>query len=257
MTKQTISAVILTHNEEDNIEHALNSIEFCDEIIIIDDNSTDKTIDIANKYKAKVYQRAMNNDFSSQRNFAITKAKGDWILFIDADEQAGDELKKEILNLLHDSNNKISAYYIKRRDFWWGRELKYGETSKVRNTGLIRLIKQNSGQWQYNVHEAFHLHQSLFSSQLKSYLDHYSHPKLKDFIREINLYSTLRARQLLKENKQTNILEIIFFPFGKFLLNYFLKLGFLDGPAGFAYAFMMSFHSFLVRAKLYQYSHDK
>lgn len=90
--------------------------------------------------------------------------------------------------------------------------------------------------------------------RLESLLNHYPHPTVKDFLKEINYYSTLRAKELLEQRKSANIFSIIFYPLGKFVFTYFLKLGFLDGPAGFGYAFMMSFHSFLVRAKLYQYT---
>lgn len=248
-----ISAVILTKNEEKNIERCLKSIDFCDEIIVIDDFSDDETVELTRKFEANVYQRKLNNDFSAQRNFGLEKAKGEWILFIDVDEEVGEELKKEILEKVEIGNAKaeIAVYYIKRRDYWWGRELRFGEVKKTRTSGLIRLVKKNSGKWTYRVHEVFKA--SGYFGHLKSFINHYPHPTLKDFIEEINFYSTVRARELLSQGKKTNILEIIFYPSGKFILNYFVYLGFLDGAAGFVYAFMMSFHSFLVRAKLFQY----
>ncbi|MEK7523386.1 MAG: hypothetical protein AAB569_07385, partial [Patescibacteria group bacterium] len=113
-----------------------------------------------------------------------------------------------------------------------------------------RLVKKNSGTWMGTVHEVFHTANEV--GQLNGYLNHYPHPTLKEFINDINYYSSIRAEELFNRQTKTNIFKIIFFPFGKFIYNYFLNFGFLDGPAGFTYAFMMSFHSFLVKSKLYQ-----
>jgi len=284
-----LTAVILTKNEEENIERCLKSVDFCDEVIIVDDFSEDKTLAQIHKVHKvyKVIQRRLDGNFAEQRNFAMEKAKNEWVLFLDADEEVSDELKKEIKKTIHrnfqfppdsigiqtnsKSKNQISksketaAYYIKRRDFWWGRELRYGEVRKIRQTGLIRLVRKGSGYWVGKVHEEYKVKNEKFPPSLKlrrtskigsleSYLNHYPHPKVKDFLEEINFYSTLRAKELFDQRKKTNILEIVLYPLGKFLLTYFIKLGFLDGPTGFAYAFFMSFHSFLVRAKLYQYT---
>ena len=252
-----LTAVVLTKNEEKNIEKCLRSVGFCDEIIIVDDCSTDKTVEHVHKVckvlkfiKYKIYERELKNDFAAQRNFGLNKAGNDWVLFIDADEEVTAELKKEIAALLHQSVVKEKAFYIKRRDYFWNRELKSGEVKKVRNLGIVRLVQKNSGTWMGTVHEVFHTADDV--GQFNGYLDHYPHPTLKEFIGDINYYSTIRAEELYSRETNTNIFEIVFFPFGKFIYNYFLNLGFLDGPAGFTYAFMMSFHSFLVRAKLYQ-----
>ena len=245
-----ISSIILTKNEEDNIVRAVKSVSFCDEIIIIDDYSNDKTLSLINKDIVKVFKRRLEGDFASQRNFGMSKAAGDWILFIDADEEATEDLAVEIKSQISNYKSQYSVYYIKRRDYWWGTELKYGETRKIRQSGLIRLVKKNEKKWMGKVHEVFLPIGK--AGKLNSYINHYPHPTLSEFLAAINNYSTLRVKELMWQGKQTNILEIIFLPFGKFMLNYFIYLGFLDGPAGFAYSFFMSFHSLLVRLKLYQ-----
>jgi len=258
-----ISAVVLTKNEENNIERCLKSIGFCDEIIIIDDDSVDKTINIIQNLKFKVqnynsklkiFQRNLNNDFSGQRNFGMEKATGNWILFVDADEEVTREHKFEIRSTIWRIKFEKNAYYIKRRDFWWGKELKYGETRKLRDLGIIRLVRKKSGKWTGKVHEIFK--PSVSVGLLKSFLNHYPHPSLQDFIGKINYYSSLRAKELYQSGKKPCLCETIFNPFFKFCLNYFIYLGFLDGVPGFAYAFLMSFHSFLVRAKLFQFRMD-
>ncbi|MDP3974589.1 MAG: glycosyltransferase family 2 protein [bacterium] len=246
-----LSVVILTKNEEEKIEQAIRSALFADEILIIDDYSTDKTLEIAQKYKVNFAQRSLNNNFSQQRNFALNQAKGDWIFFLDADEVITSELKVEIKTILS-KNSSFCAFYIKRRDIFWGRVLKHGELKTAYHKGIIRLIKKNSGIWEGNVHERFVT--TKITGRLKGFINHYSHNSIKEFIIDINNYSTIRAKELQKKCLETNIFQILFYPIAKFKMNYIIKLGFLDGVPGFIYSFMMSFHSFLVRAKLYQYT---
>ncbi|MEK7633574.1 MAG: glycosyltransferase family 2 protein [Patescibacteria group bacterium] len=257
-----LSAIVLAKNEEENIERCLKSLGFCDEIIVVDDYSTDNTLEKIQiskskfqiKSKIQIFQRKLDNDFAEQRNFGLSKANNEWVLFVDADEEVNEELKKEIngldSRLRGNDKNIYDSYYIKRRDFFWNKELKYGEVRQIRQIGLIRLVCKNSGKWMGSVHEVFHTANKV--GQLNGFLNHYPHPTLKEFINDVNYYSSIRAEELFNRGTKTNVFEIVFFPFGKFIYNYFLNLGFLDGPTGFTYAFMMSFHSFLVRAKLYQ-----
>ena len=248
-----ISAVILTKNEEKNIERCLKSLEFVDEIIIVDDYSADRTVEIVHKvlnvHKVyKVFQRKLKKDFASQRNFGLEKASNDWVLFLDADETITSELKQEIMSLV--TLRVTNAFYLKRRDYFWGKELKHGEVKKVRDNGIVRLVKKDSGKWMGTVHEIFYTANKI--GTLENYLNHYPHQILKEFINDINYYSSIRAEELFNQEVKSNVVQIIFYPLVKFIYNYFILLGFLDGAAGFAYSFMMSFHSFLVRAKLYQ-----
>ncbi len=248
-----LTAVVLTKNEEKNIEKCLNSLVFCDEVIVVDDFSEDGTVEMVNKFdkNIKVIQRKLNNDFAGQRNFGLSKSRNEWVLFVDADEVATDELKSEIMNL----SFQKESYFIKRRDYFWKQDLKFGEIKKVRDQGVVRLVKKSSGTWMGDVHEVFHT--SKITGQLNSFLDHYPHPTLKEFINDINRYSDIRSQELFNRGVDTNIFEIIFLPSGKFIYNYIFNLGFLDGAAGFTYSFMMSFHSFLVRSKLYQLINKK
>lgn len=256
-----LSAVILTQNKEEDIERCLKSVEFCEEIIIIADELNDKIqttkSKLQTKSKIQTFKKKLNGDFAEQRNFGLEKASGDWILFVDDDEEVTEELKKEIQQVIGYElgvKGETLAYYIKRRDFFWGSELKYGETIQVRNKGIIRLVKKDSGKWFGKVHEEFRINNhELRIKNLSNYINHYPHQTIKDFLESVNFYSTLRAQELYSQSKSASILEIILFPFGKFIYIYLFKLGFLDGPAGFVYAFFMSFHSFLVRAKLFQF----
>jgi len=270
-----LSAVVLTKNEEKNIERCLESLDFVDEIVVVDDYSTDKTLDKVKSQKLKVkngsqnqvrlgqklkvFQRKLKGDFAGQRNFGLEKASGEWVLFLDADEEITDELKKEIKEMIRYATlerDDLIGFYIKRRDFFWSREVRFGELLKVRSKGLIRLIRKKYGKWQGKIHEELEIgNRKLEIGKLKNFINHYPHLTVKEFLEEVNFYSTLRAQELFSHGKRTNIFQIIFFPFFKFILTYFIYLGFLDGTVGFVYSFMMSFHSFLVRAKLWQYYH--
>ncbi|OGK15297.1 hypothetical protein A3H80_00355 [Candidatus Roizmanbacteria bacterium RIFCSPLOWO2_02_FULL_37_19] len=253
-----LSAVIIAKNEEKNIQNAIESVSFCDEVVVVDNESIDKTSEIAIKAGAKVY-RDGEADFSKIRNFAMGKTKGDWILFIDADERIPKRLSYEVLKqassdvigVQDDSMqaDRTEVFRIKRRDFFWGTELRFGETQQVRKKGMIRLIKKNSGTWKGKVHEEFHTDKPV--GQLQSFIDHYPHPTVAEFLQSVNQYSTLRAQELFEKNYNSSFVQIMLYPIGKFIYTYIILLGILDGAAGFVYSFMMSFHSFLVRSKLY------
>lgn len=249
-----LTAVILTKNEEKNIKDCIKTLSFCDTILVLDTGSTDTTIEIAKKNGATIISYKFNDDFAATRNFGLEKAMTDWILFIDADERVSPALQKEITSTLS-SNANIQAYALKRRDWFWGHEMRWGETHTARTSGIIRLVKKGSGRFEGRVHEEFREigDPSAGSGQvgvLKNYLDHYPHPSITDFLNSINAYSTIRAQELYKKGVTASSFDILAYPFGKFIYTYFLKLGLFDGPAGFVYSFMMAFHSFLVRGKL-------
>jgi glycosyltransferase involved in cell wall biosynthesis len=242
---KNFTLVVITKNAEENLAKLLNLFGNAVPKLIIDDYSTDNTVIIAKQYKANVIQRNLNNDFATQRNFALEKVKTDWALFLDSDELPNDTLIKEIDKLENIKN--ISAYLFKRIDTFWNREVKYGE---VLNCFVARLVNKNNGQFVRAVHEEWEPRKGKVI-KLNSELKHYPHKNIAEFLTKINYYSTINASYFYKNNKKTNAIDILFTPLFKFVYSYFFKLGFLDGANGFVYSFMMSFHSFLSRSKLY------
>ncbi|MFA9288405.1 MAG: glycosyltransferase family 2 protein [Weeksellaceae bacterium] len=245
-----ISAIVLAKDEEANLDRCLASLQGLQEVIVYDDESTDKTTAIAKKYGATVITHASHQDFAAQRNAAMKAAKYDWVLFVDADEELSAGLQKELSKLQNEitSRNDI-AYRIKRADIWWGQKLTRGEVYTAAHTGIIRLVNRTQGTWQGKVHEEFKTDGNV--GTLDHEIIHRPHPTVTSFLEHINEYSSMRADELAKQGKRTNIFELIIYPFFKFLYNYILKAGYVEGAAGFSYAFFMSFHSFLVRSKLY------
>lgn len=244
-----ISAIILTKNEEQNIKRCLESVKWCDEIIIVDDKSSDKTLEIAKKYKTTIYTNSLNNDFSAQRNFGLSKVKNEWVLFVDADEVISDALAYEISNaiVLKDQNlRNFNGFYIKRSDFIWGRILKYGEAGNIK---LLRLGEKGSGIWVGKTHEKWEV-EGLIGKLINPIL-HLPHQTLDEFLKEVNFYTDIRAEELKDKNAKVFFWSILLYPLGKFIVNYIFKRGFMDGIQGLVFAIIMSGHSFLVRGKLW------
>lgn len=244
-----VTAVILARNEEATIKACLESVAWADERIVIDDFSTDATVKIVESMGAKIYKHPLQNDFAQARNFGLQKAKGDWIFFIDADERMSHSLQYEITTQINDSMNTNKGYFVKRHDTIWGKRVTHGEVGAVT---LLRLARKGSGNWKGKVHEEWDVKGK--KEKLHHILDHYPHQSLRAFLRDINYYSTLRAQELYRKKKKSNGIIILFYPLLKFIHNYFLRLGFLDGIQGLLIAITMSFHSFLVRGKLWQLS---
>jgi len=245
-----LSVIVLTKNEEVNVLDCIESIPKAAEIIVVDDYSTDRTIDVIKSLKnpnIKIYERHLDNNFSDQRNFGLSKTKSDWVLFLDADERITKSLADEIISIINNSfEATINGYFIKRRDTLWGHELKFGETGNIK---LLRLAKKNNGKWQGKVHEVWNI--SGILGTLDNALIHYPHQTVREFLYEIDRYSTLRAQELFEQKKSIGLWEVIIYPKAKFVQNYLFKFGFCDGIAGLVMALMMSLHSFLVRGKLW------
>lgn len=239
-----ISAVILTKNEEENIVDCIESVAFCDEILVIDDNSTDNTVSLAKLHNARVVKNSLEDNFSKQRNLAISMVKNEWVLFIDADERVSLGLAGEIHKAVLKDNT--DGYLILRRDKLFGKTLKHGE---LKDKYFLRLGKKSKGIWKGAVHEKWDIKGNV--ERLEHPLLHEPHKTISEFLSEINYYTTLRAKELYRDGVKSSLLSILIYTKGKFIVTYFIKLGFLDGIPGLLLSCMMSLHSFLVRSKLY------
>ena len=250
-SKIHLSLLLLTKNESKNLEKKFGWLTKCKaikEIIIVDDNSSDNTIEMCQKLgskkrKVQVFSRELNNDFASQRNFGISKTNYNWVLWLDADEKPS----KKLINFLnHFDNYQYKNYSFKRRDIFLKHKLKHGETAYL---DFIRLFNKKYGHFDGRVHENWETNKTIKNTNFLIF--HHSHSTIKSFIQKINLYSDIRSREMFDNQETTNMFEIIFYPIGKFIQNYFLRLGLLDGTPGIIMALCMSFHVFLNKAKLW------
>jgi glycosyltransferase involved in cell wall biosynthesis len=246
-----ISLILLTKNESENIGKWgswLPKLKSVNELIIVDDNSTDDTINLCKKLaskslKVKSFRRSLDRNFSSQRNFAVSKTTNDWIFWLDADEEPSDKL---IDYINHIDNHLYYDYAFKRSDIFLGKPLHHGETASQH---FLRLFNKNFGNFSLSVHELWVSTKPTIYSNLE--IIHTSHNTLKSFLEKINFYSDIRSQELFHHQVKTNLFQIIYYPLAKFVHNYFLRFGFLDGTPGIIIAIGMSFHSFLVRSKLW------
>jgi glycosyltransferase involved in cell wall biosynthesis len=239
-----ITGVIIAKNEENNLRECISSLSFCSKLLVIDNNSTDKTSKIAKSCNADVVRCSKQDDFSYLRNFALSRIHTPWTLFVDADEKVTPELGQEIVSVATSTDKK--GFYIKRDDYMWGQKLHYGD---VRSVKLLRFGRTKSGVWTGKVHETWSIKGDV--GQLRNSLKHYPHPTLVSFLQSLNHYSTIRAEELQSQGIKSGIASIIGYPILKFIHLWILKLGFIDGVPGLVHSMSMSFYSFMVRSKLY------
>lgn len=230
-----ISALAITFNEEEHIERYIKSLSFADEIIIIDSFSTDKTVEIAKELGAKVVQREFDN-FSNQKNYAISLAKHNWIVFFDLDEDISTDLAEEIQNKLKFGSNTI-AYKVKRNFHFMGKRIKY---SGFQNDAVIRIFKKENAKYNgKSVHETLEVDGKV--ETLKTRSNHFSYKGFDAYNQKLTDYSKLQAEMLYKKNLRPNMYHFLFRPWYRFFHQYFIKLGFLDGKEGFILAYCSGF----------------
>jgi glycosyltransferase involved in cell wall biosynthesis len=251
MSPQPLSLLLLTHNSSSDLKKNFTWLKKCSritEIVVIDDKSTDNSKalikNLASQHqKVKIWSRGLMNNYSSQRNFGLAKITNDWLLWLDPDEQPS---KGFIDFINHFDSSQYKVFSFPRTEFFLKHQLRYGETPHLRH---IRLFHKSIGTFINRVHEFW------LADQKAKYVNlpicHYGNSTLKEFLHKINLYSSIRAEELFLQKTRPSLWQIIFFPLGKFVLNYFLRLGFLDSTPGIIFALGLSFHSFLVRAKLW------
>lgn len=265
--KIKLSVVLATRNEEENIKRCLDSVkDFADEIIIFDEYSEDKTRQIAESLGAKVYLEPHHDIFHITKQKALEKAKGQWILQLDADEVVTEELKNDILSIIEGKEVKVEGknnelfrrhkelieerdgmigtgvgdvvgYFIPRRNMFLGKPLVH---AGVYPDGVIRLVKNGYARFpQKSVHEQIELKGKV--SWLNGDLLHYDSPTLNRYFKRLNRYTDLIAEEFKEQKVSKNVLSFINYvilkPTVTFLLLYFRHLGFKDGVGGFLWSF--------------------
>ena len=232
MTK--ITAIIPTFNEESNIQRALDSVSFADEIIVIDSFSTDKTVAIVNESSAILIQRIFDN-FSSQKNFAIEKASNDWVFLLDADETVPENLKNEILQTVI-STSSFDAFYIYRSFFYKNKKLNF---SGWRRDKVIRLFRKDSCRYVGKVHEEISTNGKI--GFFKGKLNHYSYKNYHQYKNKLKKYAKLQAIELLEKGLFVTPFHLFLKPFIRFFIQFIIQLGVIDGYRGFVISWLHAF----------------
>jgi glycosyltransferase involved in cell wall biosynthesis len=245
-----ISAIIIAKNEENMIADCLDSVSFCDEIIIVDGGSEDRTVELAKRMGAKVYPLE-TNDFSKLRNFGLEKAKGDWVLYVDTDERVSDGLKDEIKHLTKDSDRvgKLNAYSLKRKNFYLGTSAK-NEWPYIEK--LERLFKkENLKGWKGELHESPIIHGTI--GELDGYLLHYTHRDLTLMLNKTIEWSKIEAELRFKAGHPQMVwwrfLRVMFTAFFDW---YIRQKGYKLGTVGLIESIYQMFSMFITYARLWE-----
>ncbi len=235
-----LSIVLISKNEEKNIASCLEACKsLSNDIWLIDSFSTDKTIEIAEKYKVNIRQQKWVG-YAATKNLGNAFCKNDWILSIDADEFLQEELIKEIDKIDFETCTKNNVYYLKRKLIFLNKILQYGA---VANEFRPRIFNRQKVVWNNSaVHEELEFKiktEKEIKIILNGFMLHNSFRNKADYKEKMNRYALLSA-----ENKKPNVLKLILSPLVNFIKNYFFRMGFLDGKAGFEFAYYLSFYTF-------------
>ena len=248
---EKITGIIPTFNEEVHIKEAIESLKWCDEIIVVDSFSTDKTVEIVKSFpNVRLLQHEYEHS-AAQKNWTIPQASNNWIFLLDADERPTPELVKEVQGILKDGT-KNSGFWIYRRNNFMGKRINY---SGWQSDKVIRLFKRDECQY-----ENKHVHAEVISkgsiSILKEKLIHYTYKDLTSYLKKADRYTTWgaldRYHKFQKQGRNIGLAYLIFRPFGRFIRHYFWRLGFLDGTHGFVVSALAAHNVFIRAVKIWR-----
>lgn len=239
----SLSVTIITLNEEGNLKECLESVkQLSAEVILVDSGSSDKTVEIAKNYGAKVFHRIFDN-FANQKNYAMSQANGKWIFSIDADERVTQTLANEIKKVTQE--NIFYGFLIPRKNYILGKEIRY---SRWNPDTHVWLWKKECGKWVGIVHEEVVVGGHV--GQLKEAKIHYQDETVKDFINTLNGYSNLEAIGKLKKGERFSFIKMVYDGIMEFGIRFVYKQGFRDGWRGFVLSTLMGIYKFMVWLKI-------
>lgn len=247
MTTLPLSAVLITLNADLHLDQTLNSLRFCDDIVIVDSGSSDNTLSIAQAHGARVVQKEWMG-FGPQKRFAVEQARYDWVLCLDADEAVTPALAASIEQVLTRSTAAFAGYKMARCNFFLGRYLKHGEGYP---DWSLRLFNRTQANWnQEPVHEAVEaLNTACQFGKLEGDLLHHSAESLSTYLQKQNRYTDLQAQQLAARGKWPSTAKMVLSPWVRFVKFYWIRQGFRDGWPGLVHISIGCWNSFVKYAK--------
>jgi glycosyltransferase involved in cell wall biosynthesis len=224
----SLSAVIITFNEERHIARCIDSLRnVADEIVVVDSLSTDRTREICMEKGVRFISHVFEG-YVAQKNFAVSQATNDHVLSVDADEVLSDSLARSINDVR--SNWLSDAYYMNRRTDFCGKWVLHGGWYPDRK---IRLFRKQAGSWEgLRLHESYRVKEGMRIGYLNGDLLHYSYGSVSEHLRQIDRFSLIAAEELFEKGVRSNAFKVLFRPLAKFISTYLLKRGFLDGWTG-------------------------
>jgi len=249
--REKISACITAGNEEDKIRRCIESLGWCDEIVVVDSFSTDRTVDICKEYTDRVYQHEWLG-YIGQKNLIREMAQYPWVLFLDADEEVSPELRDEILAEFEKGPGPIMGYQFPRQVYYLGKWIRHGEWYPDIK---LRLFRKDHGRSEgQEPHD--HVVVNGPVKTLKGHLRHYTYDDMRDHIETVNRFSTITAQEKSLQGKRFRWIDVIFRPPLRFIKAYFLRRGFMDGAPGFIIAIVSAFGVFVKYAKMWELEHS-
>jgi glycosyltransferase involved in cell wall biosynthesis len=242
--KTGITAVILAKNEEKNLPQCLESVAWVDEVIVVDDQSTDKSVSLAKKAGAKVYHRKLD-DFALQRNFALSKVKTEWVLLIDPDESVPSKLKEEILQAK--KLKDFAGFYFPRKNIIFGQWIKHSGWSPDYQLHFFRMKK---GKYVGKVHERVEVEGKV--GYLKTSLIHENFQSISQYLEKLIHYTQLEAEKQVKSGYQFSWSDLIQKPLDEFLRRFFAEKGYQDGIHGLALCLLQAFSELMVYLRVWE-----
>lgn len=244
-----LSITVIVRNEEENIKGCLENIKWADEIIVVDQSSTDATVEIAKKYTDKIFIRPAQGTCNVDRMFAIEKASCDWMLFLDADEKVPSELRDEIKKILEVP--AYNAYYLGRKNFFLGRWIRYCGWYPLY---AIKLFKRGFAYFPPKVHRGGYA--KCEAGYIKEKTLHYTYNSFSQYFTKFNRYTSRKAKEEFEEGKRINFMNFsVYFilkPFFYFVRKYILWKGFRDGFRGLFISLSSALVIFATYAKLWE-----
>ncbi len=250
-----LSAVVSAYNEENRIEKCLASLKFADEIILVDNSSTDGTAEIAEKYTSKIFSQKNNpSAIDLLKNLGFEKATNEWILSVDADEEISGELSEEIQGKLKENiSDGINGFWIPRRNFIFG---KWIEHSGWYPDLQLRLFRKGKGKFiKKHVHEPIMLEGR--SDELKEPIIHRNYNSVDQFIKKTFTYAPNEAEEIIRKGYKFSYFDAIGFPLKEFLSRFFARKGYKDGMHGLVLSIFMALYHFLIFAYIWERNNFK
>ncbi len=249
MTKPKISAVINTWNEAKNLAECLKTLDFADEIIIVDMESTDDTVKIAKQYTDKVYSYPYVGYVEPARNFALGKASGNWIFIVDADERIPITLAAKLLDIVQ--SDQADFVRIPRKNLVFNQWLKYSRWWPDYN---IRFFKKGFVQWQDAIHSVPITNGTGLNldPEPENAIIHHHYRTLDEYLLRMIRYTNQQSKELLDQGYEFSVADLVNKPVGEFLSRFFAGEGYKDGLHGFTLAILQAFSTFIVYLKVWQ-----
>lgn len=245
----SVSALILTLNEESEIRECIETLRWADEVMVVDCGSTDSTCEIAKAMGARVVFRPWPGDYAEQRNFAASAASNDWVICIDADERVTPGLGQEVLSVLERS--AFSSYSCPMRNYVYSRWMRHSGLARQWHT---RVYDRRKCAWQRGVHEVLECHGA--TGHLHEYVEHYAYRSPEEILEKVNKYTTMEAQALFAHGKRFSLFRLLYESLGIFVYKYWVQLGVLDGAPGLAWASSLSYYRCMKWIKLGYYWFD-